>query len=122
MRSLVLVASGGACGAVLRYMVTLLAPHLKPWMTLGVNTLGCLLIGLSVSVLSQREWWTASHQVFLVIGLLGGFTTYSSFALDAVRLWQEGPVLVPLLYVGLHFLLGFGAVLFGLWLGRMGSL
>ena len=95
------VALGGALGAVSRYAVSSLgclssAPYVK---TLAVNVAGCLLIGVAWGVISalslQRVWYN-----ILIAGFLGGFTTYSTFSLETVRLAASGHIATSLLYVG----------------------
>ena len=88
------VAAGGALGASLRYgfnlMTIALLGHSFPWGTLLVNALGSFLMGVLVTVFALS--WTPSVETraFLTIGLLGAFTTFSTFSLDAVTLWEQG--------------------------------
>ena len=94
------VMAGGALGAALRYgLAEALNPHVgtgMPWGTLAVNLIGCALIGWLATALAD-----ASEPVRLgiVVGLLGGFTTFSSFGLEAVRLLQGGHTAVAVAYV-----------------------
>lgn len=94
------VAVGGVLGAEARYAVSVLWPQPAgdfPWGVLGVNALGCLLIGVLAVLLdstSRRLAWP-----FLAVGLLGGFTTFSAYALDAVQLIDTGRPLAALAYV-----------------------
>jgi CrcB protein len=102
MNSLLLVMTGGALGAGARHltgraMLTLLGPG-YPWGTLTVNLVGGLLMGLLVGMLariSAGEPW----RLFLGVGILGGFTTFSSFSLDAVTLVERGQAGMALGYV-----------------------
>lgn len=118
------VALGGALGSMARYgCVRLLAP-LGSWIpvgTLAVNIGGSLLVGLLYAVLVERlrvgEGWTA----LLLVGFLGGFTTFSAFSLEAVRLAERGAVAAMLSYVALSVVLCLGACLLGLWLGRQAA-
>jgi fluoride exporter len=86
---LAVIAVGGVIGAEARYGAGLLLPHAAdafPWSTLLVNTLGCLLIGALMVVLTET---TAPHRLarpFLGVGVLGGFTTFSTYAVDVQRL------------------------------------
>ena len=89
---------GGGIGSALRYGVGRAALALAgpgfPVGTLVVNLLGCTLMGVLVEWLTWRGTGIdASMRLFLVTGLLGGFTTFSAFALDAVALWQRGETL-----------------------------
>lgn len=118
MKQVLLVAFGGAFGSVARYGVGLAAARLFglafPWGTLFVNVLGALLIG----VLTARV--DALHpdvRLLIGVGILGGFTTFSTFSLEAVRLGQSNPSLAAL-YVASSLVLGLGACWLGLALGR----
>lgn len=111
------VMAGGALGSVLRYAVALaLNPSAGtglPWGTLGVNVIGCLAIGLLSAILAGSSGMNEAVRVGLVVGLLGGFTTFSSFGLETVQLLQAGQLWVALVYVGLSNVGG----LAGAWLG-----
>ena len=100
---LLAVASGGALGASLRYLVAVLSRQgiggAFPAGTLTVNLLGCLFIGLAASVFAAGEGARTTLRLFLVVGLLGGFTTFSSFGLETLRLMEEGRILAAALYV-----------------------
>jgi fluoride exporter len=95
------VALGGALGASARYLTSVGAARLFgagfPWGTVIVNVLGSFLMGVLVVVLAQRD---AMRLVpFLMTGILGGFTTFSAFSLDAVKLFQSGQPALAALYV-----------------------
>ncbi len=91
-----LAALGGALGALARWAVGAALPSSPagwPWATLLVNLGGCLLLGALLAVLAARTpeaWWP---RPFLAVGVLGGFTTYSAFAVEVVRLAGTGAVL-----------------------------
>lgn len=90
-KSIALVAAGGACGAVLRYLVQSAAAALAlPWGTFIVNVGGSLAIGVVIGIGSGSPWFETSGRAFLVAGLLGAFTTFSAFSADAIRLWASG--------------------------------
>lgn len=96
------VAFGGALGAVIRYWVSLALPTVGegfPWATLAVNVAGSALMGLFYILLVQKGIIGLQWRPFLMVGLLGALTTFSTFALDAVLLWQQGQGLQALLYV-----------------------
>ncbi len=88
------IALGGGIGAVLRYWITLLVQSWTgpgfPYGTLAVNVVGSLLIGFIVVFLHHRFHGNEIVRLFLVIGVLGGFTTFSTFSLDTVYLIQSG--------------------------------
>ena len=97
------VAAGGAVGASLRFLavslVGRLLGHNLPWGTLAVNIAGAFLLGALVEGSALR--WQVSEvlRAFLVVGMLGGFTTFSAFSLDAVLLYQRGDIVMAALYV-----------------------
>lgn len=99
--TLPLVALGGAIGASLRYLMGLAALRAFgpgfPSGTLIVNVVGCLAMGILAALLADK----ASPRLapFLMTGILGGFTTYSAFALDAVQLWQRGEPGTAMTYI-----------------------
>ena len=109
---LLAVAAGGALGSLGRYGIALLIPHGAsdlPVGTLLVNVVGCFLLGALVARWPEAPWL----RPFLGTGVLGGFTTFSAFALETDRLLaRAAPVAV--LYVGLSLLLGVGAAALGL--------
>jgi CrcB protein len=91
------IAAGGALGAVARYAVSLAlpgGPRDFPWGTWAVNTLGCALIGVLMVLVSEGGRAARAHPLarpFLGVGVLGGFTTFSTYAVDVDRLFREGP-------------------------------
>lgn len=122
MNALISIAAGGALGAVLRHGVNLGATRLAgidfPWGTLSVNLVGSFAMGLLAGVFAHL--WNPPQEVrlFLTTGILGGFTTFSAFSLDAALLWEKGQAGAAALYVG-GSVLGAVALLFaGLALGR----
>lgn len=88
MMTIALVALGGALGAVARYGVGIAVAF--PWGTLTVNVLGSLVIGLVWVILQARGMHGALP--FVMTGLLGGFTTFSAFSLDTLRLVEDGRI------------------------------
>lgn len=107
------VMGGGAVGAGLRYLVTewiRSGASGFPYGTLSVNVLGCLLIGLLSA--SFGTYWDASEttRIALIVGVLGGFTTFSSFGNDTLNLLNSGRYLEAFLYVAVSNLAGLGAV------------
>jgi len=119
MSAILNVALGGAVGAVLRYLSTLGATRLFgagfPWGTLFVNVLGGFLMGL-LAVWFIEKGGRASP--LLMTGILGGFTTFSAFSLDAIRLLENGRPLVAGGYILGSVALALIACGAGLWLGR----
>ena len=119
--SYLLVASGGALGALARAGVAGLLPRDPggwPWATLVVNLLGCLLLGGVLAVLAARRPDAEQLRVFLGVGVLGGFTTYSAFALEVTDLVDAGRPAAAGSYVLLSVLGGVLAVAAGAATGR----
>jgi fluoride exporter len=88
-----LAALGGALGALARWGVAEALPREDggwPWATLLVNLTGCLLIGVLLGVLARSDPEPAWARPFLAVGVLGGYTTYSAFALEVVGLADAG--------------------------------
>jgi len=101
MTEFLLVAAGGAVGAVARYAVTLLMRPVSgtfPWHTLGVNVAGSFLLGLLMALLPEGD---AGERLRLLlgVGVLGGFTTFSAFSVDALTLAQQDQWLSAAAYV-----------------------
>ena len=120
MTKLLLAGAGGFIGSALRYLVAMGVDNWYgrgdfPFGTLAVNVIGCLIIGLLTFLAESRAAFSAELRVFLVIGILGGFTTFSSFGNDTVNLWRAGREGRALINIGAQLVLGLGAV----WLGRM---
>jgi CrcB protein len=119
--SYLLAALGGALGALARWAVTTALPHAPgawPWATLLVNLTGCLAIGALLAVLLARFPASPWLRPFLAVGVLGGYTTYSTFAVDVVQLARSGRGLLAVAYVLASVLGGLVAVVLGLLAGR----
>lgn len=117
IQSLIPVALGGAIGSLARYLTVTAAARIAPglpWGTLAVNVAGSFLMGVLFVALSQR-----SHlSPLLMTGVLGGFTTFSAFSLDALKLWQAGSVPQAAVYVAASVILSLFAVALGAALAR----
>ena len=98
-----LVALGGAIGAMLRFTVVRFSVEhihpLLPWGTFIVNVAGSLLMGFLATIFVTRWHLPASLQYALLAGLLGGFTTFSSFSLESLRLVEQGNWLHAIIYM-----------------------
>lgn len=122
MKSVLIVAGGGALGAATRYLVYVAAGHLLgagfPFGTLIVNVVGSFAMGALTEVMALA--WSASGQVrlFLAVGFLGAFTTFSTFSLDFAVLYERGRFLLCALYVTISMVLSIAALFAGLWLFR----
>ena len=118
-----LVALGGALGAVARFLVgALVARRLGnewPWGTLLINLSGCFLIALFLTAASERfTELSAGWLYFFPVGFVGAYTTFSTYEFETLRLLQLGQATGALLYVLASNLLGFAAVVLGAWVGR----
>ncbi|MBW4331523.1 fluoride efflux transporter CrcB [Stakelama sp. CBK3Z-3] len=116
------VMLGGAIGAAGRHllgraMIALMGPG-YPWGTLSANILGGLFMGLLVGILSRVAAPGESLRLFLAVGMLGGFTTFSSFSLDAVNMIERGAWMPALGYVLISVIASIGALAAGLNLVR----
>ncbi|WP_373355667.1 fluoride efflux transporter CrcB [Pseudoroseicyclus sp. CXY001] len=114
------VAIGGALGASARYLVGVGAVRLMgpgfPWATLVVNVVGSFVMGALIVALAQLS--ATRFAPFLMTGLLGGFTTFSAFSLDAVALFERGQAVAAALYVAASVGLSLAACVGGLLLAR----
>ena len=111
-----LAALGGALGALARWGVATALPHSPggwPWATLLVNLTGCLLMGALVAVLTARSPEPPWARPFLAVGVLGGDTTYSAFAVEVVGLVEAGAPVLAAGYVLVSLLGGVLAVAAG---------
>ncbi|MFK0255262.1 fluoride efflux transporter FluC [Streptomyces sp. NPDC090445] len=118
------VAAGGALGSVARYGMELLwpaGPGAFPWATFWTNTAGCLLIGVLMALIGEGGR-TSPHPLlrpFVGVGVLGGFTTFSTYAAGFARLLDEGEAERALAYAGLTVVAALGAVWAGAWAMRL---
>jgi CrcB protein len=120
MQKILLIGLGGGLGAILRYY---LGGYVQQWAntftfpvgTLVINLIGCLVIGLLSQLAETRSLFTPETRLFVFIGLLGGFTTFSTFGNESINLLRDGENTPAIWYVSLHIFGGLGAV----WLGRI---
>lgn len=103
MSTVLAIAAGGAVGAVARYLMTIQIGHLLglgfPYGTMIINILGSMLLGAFIEGLAL--FWSVGNdfRAFLVVGVLGGFTTFSTFSLDVIVMFNRGDILPASLYV-----------------------
>ena len=116
------VAAGGAIGSVLRLLVGRGMFYLMgsefPWGTLVVNILGSFLVGLFVEILSLRYSLSHEWQGFIIIGVFGGFTTFSAFSLEVSLMIEKGDFSTAALYGLVSMFIGVLALFIGLFAGR----
>ncbi len=116
------VGAGGAIGAMARLGVSRVAFHLLgpnfPWGTLVANISGSFAMGLLIIWLSRHEPQSAALRAFLTIGLLGAFTTFSTFSLDVVTLYRDRELMIAGAYLLASVILSVAGLLGGLGIGR----
>jgi fluoride exporter len=120
MDKYLLVGTGGFVGAVLRYWVSgfiqqLSNSSLFPFGTLAVNFLGCLVIGFLSQLAEDYGAFTVESRTLVFVGVLGGFTTFSTFGNETMNLLRDSQNLLAFANIAGHLILGIGAV----WLGRI---
>ncbi len=118
-RLLLLVGIGGFTGSILRYVISGAIQQLTQstsfsYGTLAVNVAGCLIIGILSQLAESYGLLTAETRALLITGVLGGFTTFSTFSNETMNLFRDSENLLGLLNIGAHIFLGLGAV----WMGR----
>lgn len=119
-----LVFVGAGIGGVLRYGINLAGARLLgvdfPWATLFINVLGSFVMGVVAAWFVLRPSAAGSQElrIFLTTGVLGGFTTFSSFSLEAIYLWERGAPAAAFAYVGSSLVVGLAALVAGLALVR----
>lgn len=123
MKTLLFVALGGALGASCRYGVGVAAAHFGsghlPWGTIAVNVIGSTALGILVAMMTFS--WSLSHDMraFVVVGVLGGFTTFSAFSLEVVLLIERGRLELAAVYLLGTVIISVGGLFAGLRLTRM---
>ena len=117
------VAIGGALGAMARYGVSTLvfdaSSQRFPYATLSVNVLGSFLMGILFVVIAEKGLLPPEMRSILMVGFLGAFTTFSTFSLDALGLWQNGLLLLALVYALGTVVLCLAAISVAVWLTRL---
>ena len=107
MINLILVATGGAAGAMLRYILTNLSKTIfmsSIYGTLMVNILGCFLIGYLITSDLSKNFSENFVKFFLIIGLLGSFTTFSAFSFEVVNLIISKKIFIAFIYISISIL------------------
>lgn len=120
MARVLIIGCGGFIGAVLRYFISGVIQNISnsvsfPFGTLGVNLIGCYLIGLFTYLAEAHNVLNAEMRLFLLIGILGAFTTYSTFGNETLDILHNREILLAISNILLHVVLGLLAV----WLGRI---
>lgn len=120
MGKILWVGLGGFLGSIGRYLLSGYIQHLMrgtgfPYGTLAVNLTGCLFIGFLFQWVEMRGFLSPEVRLFIFMGLLGGFTTFSTFGNETMNLWQAGDSDAAIANVAVHVVLGLGAA----WLGHV---
>ena len=120
--NLLIISLGGALGAVSRFLLgnglSRALGSALPYGTFVINIVGCFAMGLLMTIIVDREMLPAAWRLFLCVGFLGGFTTFSSFGYEALMLLTEGRLLAVLAYVGGSVVLGLVAAAAGVLCAR----
>jgi fluoride exporter len=118
MKALIVIWLGGGIGSVIRYgMQVAISRYVTvtfPAGTFLVNITGCFLIGLLYGIANKYAWLTMEWRLFLITGLCGGYTTFSSFSFESVSLFRQGNYTYFILYILLSVILGLFATLGGM--------
>ncbi len=122
--NLFLVGMGGFTGAICRSLVFLGTSHIFdapfiPYGTMIVNVVGCFLIGFLGGLSEMRHFFSPEIRALVLIGFLGGFTTYSAFGYEVVSLFRNDQILAAFANTMLHLILGFGAVYCGFSISKL---
>ncbi len=122
MKTILVIGLGGAIGSISRYLVGgYISRHIAttfPMGTLVVNITGCFIIGLLFGLANRYAWLTLEWRLFLITGICGGYTTFSSFSYEGVELFRQGNYIYFLMYVLFSVILGLLATVGGAALTR----
>ena len=122
LKTIVLVAAGGAFGSVFRHLTTILVSKywqsMFPLATFVVNIFGCFLLGFLISLLHRQNILNSDLKWFLVTGFCGGFTTFSAFGLENFKLIENQNFALGFLYIMMSIVLGIGCIWIGMLSGK----
>ena len=125
MINILAIACGGALGSVLRHLINtglVSATHASfPIGVMAINIAGSFAMGVLAGIFALVHQPSEAMKLFLTVGVLGGFTTFSAFSLDAVMLWERGAVMQSIFYVTGSVLFSIAALAMGLLMVRMFS-
>ncbi|MFK7106284.1 fluoride efflux transporter CrcB [Flavobacterium oreochromis] len=120
MKSILYIGLGGGIGSILRYLASLFLNRFItnsfPIGTFIINSIGCLLIGLFLGYFEKQSYDTSEFRYFLITGICGGFTTFSTFSNENIQLLQNNQTGMAFLYTFLSITIGFGMTYFGIYL------
>jgi CrcB protein len=117
---ILLIGFGGFIGSVLRFLLSGLIQNISssvsfPFGTLGVNVMGCFAIGIFSHMVETHSAFNPEIRVFLFIGILGAFTTYSTFGNETINLFRDSEHVLAVANIGLNLIL----CLVSVWIGRL---
>jgi|TARA_B100000768_G_scaffold102260_1_gene95215 CrcB protein len=117
------VAVGGALGSIARYALSTwifdVSSHKFPYATLAVNVLGSFFMGVLFVIIIEKAALPTEMRSLLMIGFIGAFTTFSTFSLDALGLWQNGHIFMSVVYMLATVILCLFAISSAIWLTRL---
>ena len=120
MLKVIYVGFGGFIGSILRYSLYIFTSNIlgytSPVATIFVNIIGCFSIGFAYQLFNTHLIISENLRLFIMIGLLGGFTTFSAFSIDAFLVYQNSGRVLAIAYVVLSIILSLLATLTGVWL------
>ncbi|MCC5468557.1 fluoride efflux transporter CrcB [Pelosinus baikalensis] len=123
MLRIIAVAVGGSIGATARYLVSVWAAERFgadfPYGTLIVNVVGCFIIGIFMTLTTERFIVNPYWRLLITVGFVGGLTTFSSFSYETFRVLEDSNMIMALYNIGLNLLLGFAATWIGIGVARL---
>ena len=126
MKDFLLVAFGGALGAVARWMLSgAILHHAINWKfplgTFIVNVTGCIAAGIVAGLITKHDMFSPAARLFLLTGVLGGFTTFSAFGVECMYLLRRGEYSIAALYVSLSIIAGLAGLMLAMRMIPAGS-
>lgn len=115
MNSYFLIFLGGGFGSIARFLCSKWLPYTEnsfPWATFLANTLACVVLSLTFSLISKFSIANNDYRLFIITGFCGGFSTFSTFSFETVRLLQSSHYLIAFSYVFLSFFVGVASIFF----------
>ncbi|MDR1116004.1 MAG: fluoride efflux transporter CrcB [Tannerella sp.] len=120
IKEILLVGLGGGVGSILRYLGSVYSCKIFhtgfPAGTFLVNILGCFIIGLLIGLAEHQHTLNDNHRLLFITGFCGGFTTFSAFSSESLKLFETGNLLLGVFYIAISVLTGISAVWLGIWL------
>lgn len=117
---ILIIGSGGFVGSVLRFLISGFVQRISNWITfpigtLTVNLIGCFIFGLLIQIAESHNIFSGEASMFVFVGFLGGFTTFSTFSNESINLMRAGENASAFISLSVHIVFGLGAI----WLGRL---